>query len=242
MLERLRALGQQRADTTATPEPDTFQGAPTTVEPLPPADALVPEDHRPTIREIPADVRDMIRGRADRIAAGAVSSTSKLERVPQESTPAPLPPSPEAEQAAASWFESVPTSPSVPPDMGRFAQGHDTGTGGSVITPLHQRAGANIGYQPTRPLTRPKRPRAGTVIAEKPWAIPALIAATSLTVGMVLGALIFGGGDSPAATPSADAGVCAPCPEPPATAPAPTDEPPAPAKGQHPKPTRPGSR
>ena len=221
MLERLRALGQQRrGDPT---EAEVFPAAPTTVEPLPPADSLVDDEQRPTMREIPRDVRAAVLGAADRLVVGAAATreppaegvTSKLERIPTEATPAPLPPSPEAEQAAASWFESVPTSPAVSPSIDPFRAGTESSFGGPPLTPVGQRDGAQLAAAPTQAFTRQPRATRGPVaaLADKPWAIPTLIAATALAVGMVFGALVVGGGDAPvAATP--DAGVCTPCPDP----------------------------
>ncbi len=106
--------------------------------------------------------------------------TSRIERINVEHTPAPLPPSPAADDADR-WFEQVPTNPGAPnnaPDR-RNATGR---------TPL---------VDATHP-----QPHRGAPA----WMFPLLLALTALTVGMVIGALVFGRGSAPAACPACDAG------------------------------------
>ncbi|MCE9576511.1 MAG: hypothetical protein K8W52_25400 [Deltaproteobacteria bacterium] len=112
--------------------------------------------------------------RAD--ATSETAMTQRLDKVPIEPTPAPLPPSPAAADAER-WFEQLPTTPGAPRK--------DPSAVREVLrTPA---VGA--------PVAAPQ-PRA--------WVLPALLVATALTVGMVLGALMFGRGSAPA--------TCPPCP------------------------------
>jgi hypothetical protein len=99
--------------------------------------------------------------------------TQKLDKVQVEPTPAPLPPSPAAADAER-WFEQLPTTPGAP------------------------RKDPSMVREPLR------TPVAGTPLAApapRAWLLPALLVATALTVGMVLGALLFGRASSPAACP-----------------------------------------
>ncbi len=95
--------------------------------------------------------------------------TARIERV-RDATPAPLPPSPGARDAER-WFEQVPTNPA----LDDAAPGERTGS--------HRR---------TRTSQRLIPAGAATALAERPWVIPSLIAAVALTIGMILGALLFG--------------------------------------------------
>ncbi|MBE7448850.1 MAG: hypothetical protein HS111_08145 [Kofleriaceae bacterium] len=107
--------------------------------------------------------------------------TSRVERITVEPTPAPLPPSPAAADADR-WFEQVPTNPGAPttvPD-----RKHPTGRVAHI--------------DPTLPHPRRETPA---------WLFPLLLALTALTVGMVIGALVFGGAQAPASCPPCDAGV-----------------------------------
>ncbi len=219
MLERLQTLEDQRDERSS--EPDMW--APTTVEPLPPADALIPEEHRPTIKQIPRELQHSLEhpprsiegGQAPRTGAEIVDglATSKVERVAMEPTPEPLPPQPEAEQAAASWFESVPTS--LTPSVGPFGQLGDSQVGPeSAITPVHQRDGAASDGAQTRPEARSRGHRVTMQLGRSAWTMPLLIAATAFAVGMVFGALLFGDSGDNKATGNDGAGVCEPCPEP----------------------------
>ncbi len=108
-------------------------------------------------------------------ATSETALTQKLDKVPIEATPAPLPPSPAAADAER-WFEQLPTTPGAPRK--------DPSAVREVARTPAARAPAPV-----------PQPRA--------WLLPALLVATALTVGMVLGALIFGRG--PAA-------ACPPCP------------------------------
>jgi hypothetical protein len=108
-------------------------------------------------------------------APSDIVMTRRIERITVEPTPAPLPPSPAAADADR-WFEQVPTNPGVP------------------ATPLPGRATGRV------PLVDPTHavPHSGA----PPWLFPLLLALTALTVGMVIGALVFGG---------AGARHCEPC-------------------------------
>lgn len=107
--------------------------------------------------------------------ASETAMTQKLSKVPVEPTPAPLPPSPAAADAER-WFEQLPTTPGAPRK--------DPSAVREVLrTPA---VGAPVAAPP---------PRA--------WLLPALLVATALTVGMVLGALLFGRGSSSTCPPCA---------------------------------------
>ncbi|RMH45233.1 MAG: hypothetical protein D6689_00370 [Deltaproteobacteria bacterium] len=206
MLDRLRELSA-RTPATAERRSDSDLWGPTRVEPLPPAEQLLPDDHRPTVQHIPRALGRRPIGARDETPDSA--PTSQIHRVPAEPTPAPLPPQPELEQAAQSWFEQVPTSPASP--VGPFGALDSAVTG---ATPVRDGTGAVVAGD-TRPATRSRLRPPGGWADRAPWTLPALLAATSLAVGMVLGALLFGGAAAPAA---ADAGACRPCPDPAAAA------------------------
>jgi hypothetical protein len=133
--------------------------------------------------------------------------TTRIERLPDESTPAPLPPSPAAKDADG-WFEQVPTNPAAAPDLDALASGTYPGRG-DPSRPITDAGGAWFGpsshVQSTEQFTRFGVPRQTVTIV-------ALIAATCLVVGMVLGALLFGG--SPGSSTQIPAAV--PCDPPPA--------------------------
>jgi hypothetical protein len=127
--------------------------------------------------------------------------TTRIERLPDETTPAPLPPSPAAKDAEG-WFEQVPTNPAAPPDLDALASGTYPGQA-DPSRPItdHGQAWFGPSHQPqaTGPITRFGVPRETVTVV-------ALIAATCLVVGMVLGALLFGGApdgstELPAAVP-----------------------------------------
>lgn len=106
--------------------------------------------------------------------------TRKLMRVPErrDQTPAPLPPSPGARDAEK-WFEQVPTNPALIAELA------------DKSAPYRKtRASERVFLAPTEPAP----------LIERPWVLPTLIAAVALVIGMILGALLFGGGDD-----------CAPC-------------------------------
>ncbi len=109
--------------------------------------------------------------------------TAKIERVRGDATPAPLPPSPGARDAER-WFEQVPTNPA----LGAAAPTDTTGPHRKT-----QRSGkvSSLGGGTAMP----------EHTTERAWLLPALIAAIALTIGMILGALLF----------SKDAKQCAPC-------------------------------
>ncbi len=144
-------------------------------------------------------------------SASENSVTSRIERISAEITPAPLPPSPAAD-AADVWFEQVPTNPAAIPDLDALGLNRSDPRGSAIrsSTPAG-RASANVlaseaaGETWSDTSGLPRRSGAST-----PWLLPALIAATCLAVGMVLGALLFHG-SAPAAT-AQDAGACV-CPE-----------------------------
>jgi hypothetical protein len=116
------------------------------------------------------------------------SVTARIERLPSEITPAPLPPSP-ADQDAGVWFDQVPTNPAAVPDLDSMAGSR------SDLAAAVARAGSQPhGREPWAPPSALYAASQRVPIARRPWVLPALIAATALTVGMVLGALIFGGG------------------------------------------------
>jgi hypothetical protein len=101
--------------------------------------------------------------------------THRIERITGEPTPPPLPPAPAAADAER-WFEQVPTNPGAP------------------TTPPPRNV---TGRQP---LIEPLAAQAQR--GAPAWLFPLLLALTALTVGMVIGALVFG---------RASAGTCAPC-------------------------------
>lgn len=99
--------------------------------------------------------------------------TAKIERVRGDATPAPLPPSPGARDAEV-WFEQVPTNPAL-----------DHLAPADVTAPQRrtQRSSkvALLGGGTSVP----------TTFTDRSWLLPALIAAIALTIGMILGALLF---------------------------------------------------
>ena len=100
-----------------------------------------------------------------------LSVTHRIERITVERTPAPLPPAPATD--ADKWFEQVPTNLSGPQPTERASQPPASAVLGLPAPPRRVASPAGDG-----------RP---------PWLVPVLIAATSLTIGMILGALLFGG-------------------------------------------------
>lgn len=105
--------------------------------------------------------------------------TARIERI-RDATPAPLPPSP-GQRDAERWFEQVPTNPALETE------------------PATNRTSSHRMRTSMRQL-----PTDGEVgLAQRPWVLPALIAAVALTIGMILGALLFG--DRGASCPKCDA-------------------------------------
>lgn len=117
------------------------------------------------------------------------SDMQMTKRIPRiggrgDPTPAPLPPSPGANDAER-WFEQVPTNPAHIADLAA----ENTG-----------------GHRKVRHSSRVPIGDAPAGLAERPWVLPTLIAAIALTIGMILGGLLFGGSDE-----------CKPCEEPAST-------------------------
>lgn len=115
------------------------------------------------------------------------SDMQMTKRIPRlagraDPTPAPLPPSPGAGDAER-WFEQVPTNPAHIAELAAEKTGGHRKVRHSSRVPIGE-----VG---------PGR------WVERPWVLPTLIAAIGLTVGMILGGLLFGG--------SAE---CKPCEEP----------------------------
>jgi len=153
--------------------PDTDSSTPAT--PTTPDPAAPAELSRPTPAPLPRppvtprDQKEKARleparpgRRADAPSENAV--TKRLEKLPVEPTPAPLPPSPAAADAER-WFEQIPTNPGAP-------RREPSGIRESLRTPP--------GGVPT---TAPPSGPSNLLIA--------LIVATALAVGMVVGALLF---------------------------------------------------
>lgn len=132
-------------------------------------------------------------------ARGAASSselmiTSKIERLHTgDATPAPLPPSPAAEMAEV-WFEQVPTNPAAIPDLDVLGASPTSSSQHIPATaPIRRLAPGRVGatgynYDPLG--------TSGVLVPRPPWLLPSLIAAICLVVGILLGALLFGGGPS----------------------------------------------
>ncbi len=124
--------------------------------PRPPGAGVPPSPLRPT--EVGA--RPGRRGDAP----SDVQVTARLDRRSADLTPAPLPPSPAADDADR-WFEQVPTHPGAP-----------------GATPVRPSGAIAVSDPPAVAATR----------AAPPWLFSVLLALTALTVGMVIGALLFG--------------------------------------------------
>ena len=107
--------------------------------------------------------------------------TKRLQRVGRgDPTPAPLPPSP-GQRDAEQWFEQVPTNPAHAASL-------------AESTGSHRRA------QSSARVALP--PKGGPQpLIERAWVLPTLIGAIALTIGLILGALLFGSQDQ----------ACAPC-------------------------------
>jgi hypothetical protein len=145
-------------------------------------------------------------------ADSEIGDTARVQRFDPDQTPAPLPPSPAGEDE---WFADAPTSPAGPLDLaamagrilGESAVGGTLGEtalpGVGAVGPLPARAPTPTGIGLTGVYT------ARSLALPRPmWLLSALLCASSLAVGMVLGALLFGA----AAAIPLDAGVCAPAP------------------------------
>lgn len=124
------------------------------------------------------------------------SVTSRIDRLPSELTPAPLPPSPAAE-AADVWFEQVPTNPAAVPDLNVLG-GSRPDLGSAIGQPRFETGSPTGGRDPWAPPNYATGPVHRLSQSRRAWLLPVLLTATALTVGMVLGALLFGRGDAPA--------------------------------------------
>ncbi|HUH02990.1 MAG TPA: hypothetical protein VML75_13425, partial [Kofleriaceae bacterium] len=124
------------------------------------------------------------------------SVTSRIDRLPSELTPAPLPPSPAAE-AADVWFEQVPTNPAAVPDLNVL--GGSRPDLGSAIGGSRSRfdTGSPAGRDPWAPPNYSTGPVQRLAAGRRAWLLPILLTATAIAVGMVLGALLFGGSEPP---------------------------------------------
>lgn len=111
--------------------------------------------------------------------------TKRIQRQRPDPTPAPLPPSPGARDAER-WFEQVPTNPAAQLN----GPGDTTGS--------HRKSGKferGSGLHPGD-----LQPR-----VERQWLVMFLIAAIALTIGMILGALVFSSSKAKKCEPCADA-------------------------------------
>jgi len=117
--------------------------------------------------------------------------TRRIPRVGRpDPTPAPLPPSP-GQRDAEQWFEQVPTNPAHAAALAESTGQHRKPTASS-------RGG--LAAAPTG-LPQP--------LIERAWVLPTLIGAIALTIGLILGALLFGGHDT-TCPPCGDATLQAP--------------------------------
>lgn len=143
-------------------------GTPTDASPTAPP----PRDTPPRLPRPPRlPARPAGPGRRSQVPSD-LAMTSKIERLPRDPTPAPLPPSPGARDAEK-WFDHAIT------DLGAPRPREVTGS--------HRRPRSHD----------PLATRPTTTWVEHPWVLPALIAAVALTIGMILGALLFGGRECP---------------------------------------------
>jgi hypothetical protein len=212
----MKTRGNNRDDTPIDPVRPVHRAVPGPLTSLPGGPSAIPVDRAtPTvIAPPPAPLPRVpvptppsllaVAGPGRRDDAGSdISVTTKMDRIEIEVTPAPLPPSPAAADADR-WFEQVATNPAA---QQLLQQPDRPGTAAS----------------PRRSHPSHDRPRhaAAAPPLSNPWLIPVLIAAISLTVGMILGALLFGDTRHPSAF-AADAAPCdcsvtepaAPAPEP----------------------------
>jgi len=150
----------------------------TPTETTPPRLPRPPDRDGPVVKppRIPSGTTARPGRRAD--APSDAQDTSRIDRIVVEPTPAPLPPSPAAADAER-WFEQVPTNPGVP------------------TTPAPRSPTGRTTMAPTTHTTGPR--------AAPAWLFPVLLALTALTVGMVLGALLFGRNHTCPPTPPAPA-------------------------------------
>lgn len=149
------------SETTGTP---TDASPPTPVQPAPlPRPPSVPKPPR-----LPATTAPAKPGRRGETPSD-MQMTGRIERVRGDATPAPLPPSPGARDAER-WFEQVPTNPAL--------------VGDPRDSTANQRKMRTSSVRLTLPSQASDAP-------DRPWLLPTLIAAIALTIGMILGALLF---------------------------------------------------
>lgn len=122
----------------------------------------------------------------------------------------PLPPSPAAREQTEGWFrpslftESIPDLSALAGDTNRTYDPHMHGHGHSMHGHSMHGYGPGGGYQYQDEAegTMPAPARSLFDLQARPWLFSVLLAATCLTVGMVLGALLFAeraaGGSAPA--------------------------------------------
>ena len=155
--------------------PDTDSSTPatpTTPDPMQPSPSAAPQRPTPGPAPLPrAPVAPSKEPKLERARPGRRADapsenavTKRLEKLPVEPTPAPLPPSPAAADAER-WFEQIPTNPGAP-------RREPSGIRESLRTPPG-------GIPATAPPSGPSN------------LLIALIVATALAVGMVVGALLF---------------------------------------------------
>jgi hypothetical protein len=155
------------SDTTGTPTDSRATPTEATPLPLPKPPSLPRPPRLPPPGTSPAKP-----GRRGEMGSDA-TLTSKIPRVPRgDPTPAPLPPSPGARDAEV-WFEQVPTNPAAQ----SLGPGESTGS--------HRRSSK---------IERSGFTSAAPAKAEKQWVVMFLIAAIALTIGMIVGGLLFGRG------------------------------------------------
>ena len=120
-------------------------------------------------------------------------SSSYTEPVSLPPLPAPLPPLPAPNPGADPWLAPGQVNAGSVPDLGALAG--DTGSVSAVYQTGHQaatsgRISGRISESAIAAALASSRPAAQ--LQTHPWAFSLLLGATCLTVGMVLGALIFG--------------------------------------------------
>jgi len=122
----------------------------------------------------------------------------------------PLPPSPAAREQTEGWFrpslltESIPDLSALAGDTNRTYDPH-----------FHSVPGLGL-QEEVESAEHPPARRQMLDLQARPWLFSALLAATCLAVGMVLGALLFGGGRSGGHAPSDREQVVIRCSDPPA--------------------------
>jgi hypothetical protein len=151
-----------------------------------------------------------------------------------EQDPAPLPPSPQSSRDAEVWFEEAPTRPSslgdvspvTTPQRGRTATRTllpSTPSGIRAASLDSPDATTVDGGMPAASEESTEVLGEASAPPRRPvWFVPALASAVSLAIGVLLGAMIFGGKGGPDKPPAPPlASLAPPCPVAPAAAPAP---------------------